>query len=307
MVKKILIYGTSNKAMRELPALLLQYELLGFVDSNAQVEPNILLGLPIYHYTSLDKVKYDVIVICSGFYVEISEILQAQGIQNFVDSDTLNLVQGLTTELLDYQNKLQHKLRAQQLRSIPLVALEKMHIDCCQTITDRIELLKRLPAEGVVAELGVANGDYSAEILNINRPKCLHLIDVWDSQRYNEGLLANIKNKFSKQIELGQVQIHRQYSQLAIVDFPDCYFDWVYIDTTHSYKQTRLELELLANKVKPGGIIAGHDYLMGNWVDGYKYGVIEAVHEFCISHHYRFKYLTMDLTENQSFAIEKIR
>lgn len=306
MMKKILIYGTSNKAMRELPALLLQYEVLGFVDSNAHIQPSTLLGLPVYHFSSLEKVKFDVIVICSGFNIQIGQSLQSLGIHNFINSDELNLVQDLTAELLEHQNNLHYEHRSKELESIPLVALKKLHIDGCEMITDRIELLKRLPQNGIVAELGVANGEYSAEILSVNHPRCLHLIDVWDSPRYNDGLLANIQNKFSKHIELKQVQIHRQYSQFAIGDFPDHYFDWVYIDTTHSYKQTRLELELLASKVKPKGIIAGHDYMMGNWAGAYKYGVIEAVHEFCISYNYRFKYLTMDLTENQSFAIEKI-
>lgn len=107
-------------------------------------------------------------------------------------------------------------------------------------------------------------------------------------------------------IQSGQVAIHRDFSHKAALNFQDNYFDWIYIDTTHSYQKTKLELQQFAVKMKPGGIIAGHDYVMGNWAKTLKYRVIEAIHEFCMEYNYRFKYLTMDISENQSFAIEKI-
>lgn len=53
-------------------------------------------------------------------------------------------------------------------------------------------------------------------------------------------------------------------------------------------------------------MIAGHDYTIGNWVEGYRYGVIEAVHEFCVENDWRISYLTVDTTEGRSFAITRI-
>ena len=35
---------------------------------------------------------------------------------------------------------------------------------------------------------------------------------------------------------------------------------WAYVDLTHRYAPTVKELELLRRKVRPGGIIAGHDW-----------------------------------------------
>ncbi|MEX0773138.1 MAG: class I SAM-dependent methyltransferase, partial [Balneolales bacterium] len=83
------------------------------------------------------------------------------------------------------------------------------------------------------------------------------------------------------------------------------YFDWIYIDTDHSYETTRDELRLYASKVKQGGIIAGHDYVKGNWITTYRYGVIEAVHEFCVNNDWELIYLTAEPIENQSFAIRR--
>lgn len=82
--------------------------------------------------------------------------------------------------------------------------------------------------------------------------------------------------------------------------------DWIYIDTDHSYETTRDELRLYASKVKDGGIIAGHDYVKGNWITTYRYGVIEAVHEFCVGNDWELIYLTAEPLESQSFAIRKV-
>ena len=70
---------------------------------------------------------------------------------------------------------------------------------------------------------------------------------------------------------------------------------------------TREELVKYASKVKRDGIIAGHDYTMGNWDSLNRYGVIEAVHEFCVKYGWELVYLTLESAENQSFAIKRIQ
>ena len=51
----------------------------------------------------------------------------------------------------------------------------------------------------------------------------------------------------------------------------------------------------------------GHDYVMGNWRKSGKYGVIEAVAEFCVNRSWKLIYWTADFTENNSFAIQRIK
>lgn len=158
----------------------------------------------------------------------------------------------------------------------------------------------------MVAELGVNQGDFSQEILNISRPAVLHLVDIWGSERFHEGLFNEVQDKFKTEIERQAVRIHRKLSTEAASDFEDEYFDMIYIDTDHSYNTTRDELTAYSTKVKSDGIIAGHDYSMGNWIKAYRYGVIEAVHEFCIKYNWEILYLTADTLESQSFAIRRI-
>ncbi len=300
-MKKILIYGTSKKAISHLGALALHYEVQGFIDSNPSLKGSELFQRPVYHSEDLHALTYDLIVIASSYYQQILETLSYLGIENVINIDDLYSVMQLQQEFIEGQIK-HRKIEVSQ---IPLVPLQDLHIHKTQLIENRTKLLELIPSGGICAELGVANGDFSQQILQINQPSELNLIDVWQCERYNVALYNNVISKFESQIKDGQVKIHRQYSQDSVDNFPDEYFDWIYIDTTHAYAQTKLELEIYSKKVKPGGIIAGHDYSMGNWSSGYKYGVIEAVHEFCVTHDYEIKYLTMDIQEMQSFAIIK--
>lgn len=68
--------------------------------------------------------------------------------------------------------------------------------------------------------------------------------------------------------------------------FEDSFFDWVYIDTDHSYCTTWNELLLCNKKVKPDGLIVGHGFCTGNVVTPVPYGVIEAVNKFCVEYNW---------------------
>jgi Methyltransferase domain len=80
---------------------------------------------------------------------------------------------------------------------------------------------------------------------------------------------------------------------------PDGYFDWIYIDTDHSYEQTTAELAIAAVKVHPGGLIGGSD-----WTDiqdedpfatfhSFPHSVARAAQEFLAEHvgYFELKYL----------------
>ena len=116
---------------------------------------------------------------------------------------------------------------------------------------------------------------------------------MWGSSRYGQDKFDLVNKKLSKRIEKGQVSITRELSIEAAQTFENNYFDWIYIDTDHSYGTTIQELYAYKDKIKDAGYIAGHDYVMGNWNKGYKYGVIEAVAEFCVNENWRFVYITV--------------
>lgn len=190
--------------------------------------------------------------------------------------------------------------------TLPEGRLEEKHVRNCQITLNRRAMLQRIGKLEVVAELGVNRGEFSREILDVMQPSRLHLVDIWDSERYHDGLFHEVTSKLATELESGSVQVHRKLSTEAHEDFPDEYFDMVYIDTDHSYQTTRDELMAYASKMKPDGILAGHDYSMGNWDASCRYGVFEAVHEFCVTFDWELCFLTAEPLESPSFAIRKI-
>lgn len=188
-----------------------------------------------------------------------------------------------------------------------MVRLTREHIANCRLLLDRDALLRALPDQAVCAEIGVDQGGFTARILEAAQPKRLHLVDPWATKRYDTDKFEQVRHRFSTELATGRVELHRATSLEAASSFTDTYFDWVYLDTTHAYALTARELRAYAPKVKPGGMIAGHDYSMGNWVMGYRYGVIEAVHEFCVQEHWELVFLTAEPIEKQSFAIRRIQ
>jgi Methyltransferase domain len=160
----------------------------------------------------------------------------------------------------------------------------------------RIEFVENvLPKDGIGAELGVYKGQFSPILLNRSRAAKLHLIDPWYflTAHWNWGFgnrstvdaVVNILRSFKKEIEAGRVAVHVGDDRVVLATFPDHYFDWVYIDSSHSYEHTCDELQILRTKVKEAGVIAGDDWVPdpAHW----HHGVCKAVIEFIASGEYR--------------------
>ncbi|MHA1987706.1 MAG: class I SAM-dependent methyltransferase [Promethearchaeota archaeon] len=186
------------------------------------------------------------------------------------------------------------------------VRLSQKNINNLKVVLNRDILLKNLPKEGVIAELGVDKGDFSNKILSLTQPKKLYLIDIWDSERYSMDKMVYVKKRFQKEIDTGKVIIIRGTSEKELLKFENEYFDWVYIDTAHTYEQTVRELDLCREKVKDGGIIAGHDYCQGDIKNAQAYGVVQAVNQFCIKYDWEFIFITHETDRTLSFAIRKL-
>lgn len=146
----------------------------------------------------------------------------------------------------------------------------------------RIEYLHKckamLPSKPICIEIGVHKGKFSTLVLDVLNPKELHLVDPWNPGKdkndnrgnYSSGLRTVYSNnndyiqvaeQFQKNIEDGQVKIHRMYSYDAVVNYPDNFFDFIYIDATHLYKPVMQDIEMYLPKLKQNGLLCGHDYI----------------------------------------------
>jgi hypothetical protein len=175
----------------------------------------------------------------------------------------------------------------------------------------RIPFVKQvLPKNGIGAELGVMKGYFSPILLKQTNALKLHLIDPWYFITGNWGwaggnqstvdALIKILKFFKKELENGRILIHVDYDLQVLSTFPDQYFDWVYIDSSHAYEQTKRELQILTSKVKDSGVIAGDDWHPNQ--NHRHHGVYKAVNEFIASEKYRIIYSNRD---NLQWAIKK--
>jgi predicted O-methyltransferase YrrM len=79
---------------------------------------------------------------------------------------------------------------------------------------------------------------------------------------------------------------------LAVVDrFPDGSLDMIHIDGDHSFDACMMDLIKWAPKVRPGGVIALHDYCSTNWN-----GVTQAVNCYLFAHGINEWYITPDVS-----------
>jgi SAM-dependent methyltransferase len=136
----------------------------------------------------------------------------------------------------------------------------------------RWRILERLPKRAVCAEIGVYKGDFSRDILRVTQPKKLHLIDGWWNVEgevyvndwYAQQGVDDTRSAYRAVAALAsenpECELHVGDDLQILPTFPADYFDWVYLDTSHTYEHTVRELEQLHRVVKSDGIIAGHDW-----------------------------------------------
>lgn len=142
------------------------------------------------------------------------------------------------------------------------------------------------------AEIGVLKGEFSKHILE-NWDGYLFMVDCWqqqdpdiyfdianqpnDIQERNFNLAMAVASSYS-----GRVTVLRYYSTEAAKLLVDegVMLDWVYFDANHSYESTAQDLKDWYPLIRPGGVVAGHDYLDAENNCGSRFGVKSAVDEF---------------------------
>jgi predicted O-methyltransferase YrrM len=140
----------------------------------------------------------------------------------------------------------------------------------------------------VGVEIGVAQG-WHAEILCEQNPQLkLYAIDIWDEyDGYNEyqGRIGRYFRHAQKILRPYNVRFIKKFSMDAIKEFEDNTLDFVFIDGAHDFKNVAMDICEWAKKVKPGGIVYGHDYKRWgrqshNYRKGYRVDVKDVVQAY---------------------------
>lgn len=133
------------------------------------------------------------------------------------------------------------------------------------------EILSRLGANPAGAELGVFHGDLSSHLLA--RPDLkLIMVDSWgdtylpgynpppgemnweDMERHAEAAEVLTRHADDRRI------IIRSDTAAAASQVGDAILDFVFVDADHSYEACARDIAAWVGKLKPGGLLSGHDY-----------------------------------------------
>ena len=130
---------------------------------------------------------------------------------------------------------------------------------------NRTIMAKTLYELGLIvgAEIGTAQG-YHAELLCKNIPGVeLYCVDVWQPYAGYIEYVDRIDRYFIEaKTRLAKYDTHiiQKLSMDAVHDFEDNSLDFVYIDGAHDFKNVAMDLCEWSKKVRPGGVVFGHDY-----------------------------------------------
>jgi hypothetical protein len=160
-------------------------------------------------------------------------------------------------------------------------------------VPDRLDfgvMLNRRGLVGRAVEIGVQEGKFSETLLDCWTGEHLTSIDPWKvapteeyvdvsnvSQEEHDAFYAETQRRLGR--FGGRSTIWRMTGEDGAEQIAARSLDLAYIDARHDYAAVLKDLEAWIGKVRPGGVLAGHDYLDG-MVEGSDFGVKSAVREF---------------------------
>lgn len=179
-----------------------------------------------------------------------------------------------------------------------------MEIQSRKQLTELIDLYNLK----VGVELGVNEGEFSAHLLQNSKLETLYSVDAWDT---DENKTRSVFRKWAtskgevSEAHQKTIENLRQFgtrSKLikaltfdAVREFADNSIDFVYIDASHRFSGVSMDLIQWWDKLKTGGIMAGHDY----W-KCYRCEVMDAVNGFVVEHKQILHLTTDDLNNRNS-------
>ena len=149
------------------------------------------------------------------------------------------------------------------------------------------------------AEIGTLVGTNAKTLKTNNLELILYCIDSWDIY---DGIQYFTDPKRMKEFYEGAVQRMSNYKNVhfikklsmdAVKDFKDNSLDFVHIDANHELPYVTDDIYHWSKKVRPGGIVSGHDYFLEGQQDqfkaradntGWRSDVREAAHNYTEEH-----------------------
>jgi len=148
------------------------------------------------------------------------------------------------------------------------IGLNLLIIDVLNTLSSKTNLK--------MLEIGSYKGESTFMFASSGIFDEIHCIDPHQGNEEANGIFEDSWEEIQEEFKLNtryfnNITLHQDYSYNIVDKFEDGYFDFIYIDGSHKYKDVKKDLELYLPKTNH--LIGGHDY-QKEWP-----GVVKAVEE----------------------------
>jgi SAM-dependent methyltransferase len=176
--------------------------------------------------------------------------------------------------------------------------LARRHLKNTRVLPSREHILPFLARKGICADIGTRTGDFAWQVLTALEPAKLFLCDR-DFNSFDN-------SPFGTAFEKGILELHEAEADSFLDTKPDGYFDLICIYPGHSHNSAAQSLEKAGRKIKNDGCILCANYTTYAPLEGVKYGVPRAVHEFCHAAGFEIAYLALNASGHQDVGLRKI-
>lgn len=175
--------------------------------------------------------------------------------------------------------------------------LPQDYLSRCILLSDRTELIRRLPKQAVVAEVGTDFGSFAKQILEISEPREFHIFDLTFS-RFDRAF-------FESAISSNRVMLHQGDSSTEMSRLSDPIFDWIYIDGDHSFEGVLRDIKEAKRLIRPGGFLVFNDYTVYSPLERIQYGVMRAVNDLCLDEDFELVMFALSVVSYHDVALRR--
>jgi hypothetical protein len=170
------------------------------------------------------------------------------------------------------------------------------HVETCRVVHCREALLDVVPKGGAVAEIGVEAGYFARTIVQRCKPREYHGFDLCTSQ---------VRFDLFPTLKAQHIHFHNGPSAAMLAEFPDAFFDMIYVDGDHSYRGALSDAQVAVTKLAPNGLLVFNDYLTWSPLDRTEYGVMRVVSKLCHEHDFVFAAMALHPVGYHDVALKR--